>query len=173
MNNSKEDLAKVRALVFDVDGVLSSSMLYVYPGGELMRSMNIKDGYAIQYAVRKGYSVAIISGGNSGAIKKRFRRLGVRDIYLKSHNKKKDLEDFLSRRKLSHEQVLYMGDDLPDYEVMNAVGYPACPADAVEEIKVISKYISDKHGGDGCVRDVIEQVLRLQEKWMDGDAYHW
>lgn len=173
MTNFKEELGRVRAFIFDVDGVLSDAKIYLHPQGELMRSMNIRDGYAIQYAVRKGYPVAIITGGNSDNIKLRFSHLGVTDIYLKSKNKVTDLQDFLNKYGLTPDQVLYMGDDLPDYEVMKLVGFPTCPADADSEIKALSKYISAKNGGDGCARDVIEQVLRLQAKWMEEDAFHW
>ena len=166
MSNFKEELSKVKAFVFDVDGVLSDAKIYLHPDSELMRSMNIKDGYAIQYAIRKGYPVCIITGGNSAAVADRFKYLGVSDIYLKSRNKAEDLKDFLSKYDIEIDNVLYMGDDLPDYLVMKEVGFPTCPSDAVEEIKSISMYISDKSGGEGCVRDVIEQVLRLQGKWM-------
>ena len=173
MSNFKEELSKVKAFVFDVDGVLSDAKIYLHPGNELMRSMNIKDGYAIHYAVRKGYPVSIITGGNSAAVEERFKYLGVKDIYLRSKDKTEDLKDFLLKYDLSHENILYMGDDLPDYPVMKQVGFPTCPSDAVEEIKSISIYISDKSGGEGCVRDVIEQVLRLQGKWMEADAFTW
>ncbi|MFC2098844.1 KdsC family phosphatase [Bacteroidota bacterium] len=173
MSNFKEELRKVKAFVFDVDGVLSNAKIYLHPGNEMMRSANIKDGYAIQYAVRKGYPICIITGGNSSTVEERFRNLGVTDIYLSSRNKMENLEDFLSRYDFGPENILYMGDDLPDYLVMKAVGFPTCPSDAVEEIKSISTYISDKTGGEGCVRDVIEQVLRLQGKWMDDNAFSW
>lgn len=173
MSNFKEELSKVRAFIFDVDGVLSDAKIYLHPEEGLMRSMNIKDGYAIQYAIRKGYPVGIITGGNSRTVEERFRNLGVSDIYLESKKKTENLRDFLSKHELNPEDVLYMGDDLPDYLVMQEVGFPVCPSDAVEEIKSISVYISDKSGGEGCVRDVIEQVLRLQGKWMGADAFTW
>lgn len=173
MNNFKEELSKVKAFVFDVDGVLSPSRVMLHPGHEMMRSMNIKDGYALQYAIRKGYPIAIITGGNSDAVGQRFTNLGITDIYLRSHNKMNDLNDFMSKKGLERENILYMGDDLPDYLVMKEVGFPTCPSDAVEEIKAISVYISDKSGGEGCVRDVIEQVLRLQGRWMEPDAFSW
>jgi 3-deoxy-D-manno-octulosonate 8-phosphate phosphatase (KDO 8-P phosphatase) len=173
MSNIKEDLGKVKGFVFDVDGVLSSSKAYLYPTGEMMRSMNIKDGYALQYAVKKGYIIGIITGGDSEAVRTRFIRLGIQDVYVKSHNKKEDFSNFLQKHHLSPSEILYMGDDLPDYEVMKEVGFPACPADAVEEIKAISKYISHKDGGEGCVRDVVEQVLRLQGNWLHKEAYSW
>jgi 3-deoxy-D-manno-octulosonate 8-phosphate phosphatase (KDO 8-P phosphatase) len=173
MNNFKEELGQVKAFVFDVDGVLSNAKVLLHPEHHLMRTMNIKDGYAIQYAKRKGYPVGIITGGNSKAVEARFRNLGVSDIYLSSRNKQEDMKDFLLKHDLKLENILYMGDDIPDYPVMQDVGFPTCPADAVEEIKSISVYISDKPGGEGCVRDVIEQVLRLQGRWMEPDAYIW
>jgi 3-deoxy-D-manno-octulosonate 8-phosphate phosphatase (KDO 8-P phosphatase) len=127
----------------------------------------------LQYAIRKGYPIGIITGGNSEVVETRFRNLGITDIYLRSRNKQEDMKDFLSKHELKLENILYMGDDLPDYRVMQKVGFPTCPADAVEEIKSISIYISDKPGGEGCVRDVIEQVLRLQGRWMEPDAFTW
>ncbi len=173
MSNFKEELRKVKAFAFDVDGVLSSQILTLHPDGEPMRTINIKDGYAIQLAIKKQYPIAVITGGNSDAVMKRFRGLGVSDVYLNSIDKKKDFADFLSKYEMDASSVLYMGDDLPDYEVMKIVGFPTCPADAVVEIKQLSMYISNLNGGEGCVRDIIEQVLRLHNKWMDGDAFSW
>lgn len=173
MSNFKEGLTKVKAFVFDVDGVFASSKVILHPSGDLMRTMNIKDGYSVFYAIRKEYLFCIISGGTSESVRTRFQKLGVSDIYLGSHNKMNDFKEFLLKYNLKPENVLYMGDDLPDYEVMKMSGVPTCPSDAVEEIKAISSYISDKAGGEGCVRDVIEQVLRLQGKWMNGDAFSW
>ncbi len=173
MSNIKEDLRKVKAFLFDVDGVFASPEILLHPSGEMMRTMNIRDGYALQYAVKKAYPVGIITGGNSEAVKNRFQRLGVKDIYMMSHNKLPDFMDFIGKYNLLPEDTLYMGDDIPDYEVMKKAGFSACPADAVEEIKSISRYISDKAGGQGCVRDIIEQVLRLHGKWMENDAIHW
>lgn len=173
MSNFKEDLTKVKAFVFDVDGVFASSKVILHPSGDLMRTMNIKDGYAVFYTVKRDYIICIISGGTSESVRARFQKLGVTDIYLGSRNKAEDFRDFLFKYDLKAENVLYMGDDLPDYEVMQMVGVPTCPSDAVEEIRAISSYISDKAGGEGCVRDVIEQVLRLQGKWMDGEAFNW
>jgi 3-deoxy-D-manno-octulosonate 8-phosphate phosphatase (KDO 8-P phosphatase) len=173
MSNFKEKLTKVKAFVFDVDGVFASSKVYLHPSGDLMRTMNIKDGYAVFYAIRKKYLICIISGGTSESVRGRFKNLGIADIYLGSHNKVKDFNDFLQKHELKPDDILYMGDDLPDYEVMKMVAVPTCPSDAVEEIKAISSYISDKSGGEGCVRDVIEQVLRLQGRWMEPDAFSW
>lgn len=173
MTNIKEDLRKVKAFLFDVDGVFSSAEILLHPSGDMMRTMNIRDGFALQYAVKKAYPIGIITGGNSEAVKARFNKLGVTDIYMRSHNKLNDFMDFIRKYNLSSDETLYMGDDIPDYEVMKQVGFPVCPADAVEEIKAISRYISDKAGGQGCVRDIIEQVLRLHGKWMESDAIYW
>lgn len=170
--NFKELLNTVKAFVFDVDGVFSNNVL-LHPTGELLRSMNIKDGFAVQYAVKKGYPIAIITGGNSESVKSRFKNLGIKDIYLKSQNKIEDFKDFLHRNQLEPADILYMGDDLPDYEIMSIVGVPTCPADAVEEIKEIAVYVSHKTGGEGCVRDVIQQVMRVQGKWMHPEALTW
>lgn len=170
--NYKELLHNIKAFVFDVDGVFSNNVI-LHPSGELMRSMNIKDGFAVQYAIKKGYPIAIITGGNSDSVRIRFENLGIRDIYLKSFNKITDFDHFLKKNKLKQEEVLYMGDDLPDYQIMKRVGVPTCPADAVEEIKAISMYISYKTGGEGCVRDVIEQTLRVQGQWMHPESFTW
>jgi 3-deoxy-D-manno-octulosonate 8-phosphate phosphatase (KDO 8-P phosphatase) len=171
--NIKEGLSRVKAFVFDVDGVFSPDTVMLHPSGDMMRTMNIKDGYAVQYLVKQGYPVCIITGGASETVKQRFCKLGVTDIYLKAHNKMECFEDFIYKYDLASEEILYMGDDIPDSEVMKIVGFPTCPADAAEEIKEIVKYISDKKGGNGCVRDVIEQVLRLQGKWMQNEAFNW
>ena len=173
MGNFREDLTNIKAFVFDVDGVLGSDKVLLHPNGDMLRTMNIKDGFAMQYAVRKGYLIAIITGGASELVKNRFANLGITDIYLKSSNKMRDYENFLEKHKLTDAEVLYMGDDLPDYEVMQKVGVPTCPANAAEEIKEISVYISDHQGGDGAVRDVIQQTMRLQGNWMHSDAFRW
>jgi 3-deoxy-D-manno-octulosonate 8-phosphate phosphatase (KDO 8-P phosphatase) len=170
--NFKELLKNVKAFAFDVDGVFSHNVI-LHPSGELMRSMNIKDGFAVQYAVKKGYPIAIITGGNSDAVRERFANLGIKDIYLKSQNKIPDFNAFIVRHGIAASEVLYMGDDLPDYEIMKIVGVPTCPADAVEEIKSLAKYISHKTAGEGCVRDVIEQTLRVQENWLHPEAFEW
>ncbi len=173
LKNYQHELMNVKAFAFDVDGVFTDGKVFLYPEGEFLRMMNIKDGYAVQYCVKRGYPLAVITGGNSSIIQKRFEYLGVRDIYLKSHNKFQDYEDFRLKYNFEHSNILFMGDDLPDYEIMKKAGVPTCPADAVEEIKEISKYISDKNGGEGCVRDVIEQVLRLHNNWMIDGEYLW
>ncbi|NOZ45368.1 MAG: HAD hydrolase family protein [Chlorobi bacterium] len=173
MSNFKENLRKIKAFAFDVDGVFSDGNLLLYPNGEHLRSMNIKDGYAVQFAIKKEYPIAIITGGNSESVRMRFNYLGVTDVYLRSSDKMDDFKDFLAKYDLEPDEVLYMGDDLPDYEVMNYAGIATCPSDAAEEIKAISSYISNAKGGFGCVRDIIEQVLRIHGKWMDVDAMHW
>ena len=173
MTNFKGNLKKVKAFVFDVDGVFASSKVLLHPNGELMRTMNIKDGFACFYMVRKGFPIGIITGGDSESVEKRFEKLGIKDIYMKSSDKLKDLNHFMEKYNLKAEDILYMGDDLPDYPVLKVVGFPTCPADAVEEIKAISDYISDKDGGEGCVRDVIEQVMRLNGQWMGEEAFTW
>jgi len=173
MTNFKEELKKVKAFAFDVDGVLASPEVYLHPNGELMRSMNTKDGYALQHAVKRGYPIAIITGGKTDSVGDRFRGLGITDIYLGSSFKIDDFNDYLFKYDLQAEDVLYMGDDLPDYEVLKKTGVPCCPADAVEEIKSVAHYISPYAGGKGCARDVIEQVLRLHGRWMDGESFSW
>jgi 3-deoxy-D-manno-octulosonate 8-phosphate phosphatase (KDO 8-P phosphatase) len=166
MSNFKEDLSKVKAFVFDVDGVFTDGKIYLFSSDEFVRAVNIKDGYAVRHAIDRGYPVGIISGGNSETVRERFRKLGVTDIYLNSIDKKDNLEDFYFKYHLEPASILYMGDDIPDYEVMQRCGIPTCPSDAAIEIKSLSKYISNFKGGEGCVRDVIEQVLRLQGKWI-------
>lgn len=172
MSNFKEKLLAIKGFAFDVDGVFSGNII-LSGTGEQLRSMNMKDGYAVQFAIKKKYPLAIISGGRSDSIRIRFEALGVMDIYTGSCDKSKDFHVFLEKNNLSAGEVLYMGDDLPDYYVMKEAGIPTCPADAAEEIKGISRYISGFKGGEGCVRDIIEQTLRAQGKWMDTDAYQW
>lgn len=170
----KENLEKIKAFVFDVDGVLSSVCIPLHPNGEPMRMVNIKDGYAMQYAVKMGYPIAIITGGKTEAVRKRFEGLGVSYIYMASSHKVRDFEDFLNKSGLNQEEILYMGDDIPDYQVMKRCGYPCCPNDAAPEIKSISCYVSPFDGGKGCGRDVIEQVLKAQGKWMnESEAFGW
>lgn len=173
MSHFREDLTSIRAFAFDVDGVLATSKVIVHPDGEMMRNVNIKDGYALQYAIKKGYHVAIITGGNSEPVRERFRRLGITDIYMQSTDKLDDLNDYMYKYDLKPEEILYMGDDIPDIEVLQVVGMPTCPADAVEEVKNLARYISDKDGGEGCVRDIMQQVLKVQGNWMDPVKLKW
>lgn len=173
MANFKEDLVRVKAFVFDIDGVLSLQTITLNTFGVPSRTVNLRDGYAIQLAVKKGYHVAVISGGHSKEYRKRLQSLGIKDVYMKSRNKIENFNDFLNKYNLDKSHVLYMGDDIPDFEVMKEAGIPVCPSDADSEIKQISAYISDKKGGEGCVRDIIEQVLRLHNNWMDSAAFTW
>ena len=135
--------------------------------------MNIKDGYALQHAVKKGYHISIISGGTSESVRKRLNGLGIKEVNLGCKNKIEVFEKLQEKFNLNPDQILYMGDDIPDYKVMQKVGFAACPKDAADEIKAIAHYISPKNGGEGCVRDLIEQVLRLQGKWFDEDSFEW
>ncbi|MGQ1947188.1 KdsC family phosphatase [Geofilum sp. OHC36d9] len=171
MTNFKEDLMMVKAFAFDVDGVLSCDTIPMHPNGEPMRTANIKDGFALQKAVKLGYPVAIITGGNTLSVRKRYQALGIEDIYMGASHKMEQLNEWMALRNLSPEDIMYMGDDLPDFHVMQTVGIPVCPADAVEEVKSLCKYISDRNGGTGCARDVIEQVLRAHGKW--GEIHAW
>jgi len=145
----------------------------LHPNGDPMRTVNIKDGYALQLAVKKGYQVAIITGGYTESVKMRFDRLGVKYIYMRSSVKMKDYADFMEQTGLNPEEVLYAGDDIPDYEVMKLVGLPVAPADAAPEIKQIARYISSRNGGEGIARDVIEQTMKMQGTWFDGEAFGW
>ena len=162
----KEHLKHISTFIFDIDGVLTDGTIQVNTQGEMLRTMNIRDGYGLKDAVEKGFYVCIISGGTNEGVRVRLQNLGIKDIFLGAHLKTKVLEDYLKINNLKRENVLYMGDDLPDFEVMQEVGLPTCPQDAVQEIKAISKYVSHKKGGKGCVRDVIEQVMKVQGKWM-------
>ncbi len=165
MTNFKEDLMKVKAFVFDVDGVLSTQTIPMNAEGIPIRSANIKDGFAIQLAIKMGYAIAIISGGKTEAVLKRYNGLGVKDVFLGISNKVPVLEKWLLENGVNADEVMYMGDDIPDFQVMKMVGVPVCPSDAVEEIKSLCKYISDKKGGEGAARDVVEQVMRVHGKW--------
>jgi len=155
----------ITTFVFDVDGVLTDGTVQLLPNGEQSRRMNIKDGYALQLAVKKGYRVAIISGGRSESVVSRLQGLGIKDIYTGITDKQEKLQDYVFENDLQWEQVIFMGDDIPDYRAMQLVGLPVCPADAVPEIKSISRYISPVNGGNGCVREVIEKVLKLNGHW--------
>ncbi len=168
------DLKKIKALAFDVDGVLSTEQVMLNPDGEPMRTANIKDGYALQLAVKMGLHVAIITGGRTEAVRIRYAGLGITDIYMGAAVKIWEFAHFIAKHQLHPDEVLYMGDDIPDYEVMRRCGLPCCPADAAPEIKSVSTYISHLKGGYGCGRDVIEQVLKAQGKWMsDETAFGW
>ena len=168
------DLSKIRAVVFDLDGVLSSETIVLGIDGTPLRTVNIKDGYAIQLAMKMGLRIAILSGCKIEAVRKRYEGLGMEDIYLGAAVKIKIYDDFIAKYGLKDDEVIFMGDDIPDLEVMRRVGCAVCPKDACPEVKAVSCYVSDKCGGQGCGRDVIEQVLRAQGKWLkDERAFGW
>jgi 3-deoxy-D-manno-octulosonate 8-phosphate phosphatase (KDO 8-P phosphatase) len=164
--NVLELFRKIKAFVFDVDGVLTDGNLLVMSGGLMARRMNIKDGYALQLAVKRDYHVVVISGGSSPEVKERLNKLGVTNVWMQVEDKKTILENFIRHHQLQEEQILFMGDDIPDYEAMQLAGLACCPVDAAVEIKQISKYISPLAGGSGCVREVIEKVLKLRGDWV-------
>ena len=168
------DLTKIKAIVFDVDGVLSCETITMSHEGEPLRTANIKDGYAIQLAQKLGLRIAILTGGTTQAVAVRYKALGLEDIYMGCAMKIKTYDEFIAKYGFADDEVMYMGDDIPDYEIMSRVGCPVCPKDACPEIKEVSLYVSDKDGGRGCGRDVIEQVLRAQGKWMASEkAFGW
>lgn len=168
------DLKKIRAIFFDVDGVLSQETIHMHPNGEPMRTVNIKDGYAMQYAVKCGLHLAIITGGRTENIRTRYEGLGLKDVILGAAVKITVYEELKTKYNLKDEEIIYVGDDIPDYEVMCRCGLPCCPADAAPEIKAVSSYISHRNGGQGCGRDIVEQVLKAQDLWMNNaKAFGW
>lgn len=168
MGNFKEDIAKVKAFVFDVDGVFTDGKVTVLPSGEALRSFHTKDGFSVVLAVKRGYPVAVISGGTGEGVMKRFQNLHVRHIYLGCKNKLEALDEFRRMYDLDFSDIMFMGDDIPDLEAMKKVGMPVAPADAAVEIKAVARHVSGYKGGEGCVRDIIEQVLKAQGKWING-----
>ncbi len=171
--NYKAKLHKVKAFIFDFDGVISDGKVWVIDEERQIRNSSVKDGYALQYAIKKGYKIAVITGGRCQTIVYRMNQLGVYDVFCGSDKKITVFKNYLRDSGLSAEEVLYMGDDIPDYEVMKEVGVATCPANAAKEIKAIVDYISHLNGGEGCVRDVIEQVLTLHDQWFKEDATEW
>ena len=168
------DLKRIKAIIFDIDGVLSAETINLDVTGVPLRTVNIKDGYAIQLAMKLGLRIAILTGANVSSVRVRYEGLGVEDIYMGCAVKIEAYDQFLTQYGLSDEEVMYMGDDIPDLEIMRRVGCPVCPKDACPEIKDVSLYISDCKGGYGCGRDVIEQTLRAQRKWvMNAKAFGW
>lgn len=168
------ELQKIKAIIFDVDGVLSAETITLSSQGEPLRTVNIKDGYAIQLAVKMGLRIVILTGGVTEAVRLRYERLGVEDIYMGCAVKIKTYDEFLAKYGLSDAEVMYMGDDVPDLEVLRRVGCPACPQDACSDVKESCRYISNYRGGYGCGRDVIEQTLRAQGKWLNSEkAFGW
>lgn len=171
--NFKASLHDITTFVLDYDGVLTDGTVILTLEGEALRTANVKDGYAMQLAIKRGYRLAVISGGNSQSTLKRLENLGLADIHLGVENKLETYEELMDKYQLRPEQVLYMGDDIPDMKPMQKAGIASCPADAAEEVKNICDYISHKDGGRGCVRDIIEQVMKVQKQWMNHDAFHW
>lgn len=165
MGNFKEDIAKVRLIVLDVDGVMTDGGITVTPEGEFIRKFHAKDGYALSYALRRGYEIAIITGGRGRSLEVRLNMLGVKHIYSNCMHKIEALHDLMQKVGVTPEEVLYMGDDIPDIEPMQQVGMPVCPADAATEVIEASRYVSQFKGGEGCVRDVVEQVMRARGDW--------
>ena len=173
MSNYKIKLPKVTTFIFDFDGVMSDGHVWLFSEQDQIRCTNVKDGYALHQAVKKGYHVAVISGGKGESMKTRMRFLGVEDVFTEVSYKKDKFMEYLRQKGLCAEEVLYMGDDIPDYEVMKLAGVSACPADAAVEIQEIADYVSLRKGGEGCVRDVIEQVMRVRGDWFDEASLHW
>ena len=168
------DLKIIKAVIFDVDGVLSKQTISLGTDGEPQRTVNIRDGYAMQLAVKRNLRIAILTGAKTEAIKQRYERLGITDIILGADVKIKFYEEFKIKYKLKDENIIFVGDDIPDYQIMSVCGLPCCPADAAPEIKALSKYISSINGGDGVARDILEQVLKAKNLWMnDHTAFGW
>lgn len=165
MKNFKQKLTRVKTLLFDVDGVLTNGQVFLMESGEVLRNLNSKDGFALRLAAKKGYRIAVITAGSSQMVKKTLESFGVQDVFLSQHDKLQCYKDFINEHSLNEDEILYMGDDLPDYEVMQRVGVAACPNNSAHEIKEICIYISNRNGGEGCVRDIIEQVMRSQGTW--------
>jgi len=161
----KARLKNMTTFIFDVDGVLTDGSVLVSSDGELLRTMNVKDGYALKTAVRKGYNVCIITGGNNPGVKIRLQGLGIKDFYMNAHLKAEHLEEFLETNNINPNNVLFMGDDMPDIPAMKMVALPCCPQDAVPQVKEVAEYVSHRNGGAGCARDIIEQVLKVRGDW--------
>lgn len=173
MTNFRALLPAVTTFIFDYDGVLSDGKVYTDADGRPWRASNVKDGYALQLASKLGYNVALISGATCPSMIQRMNSLNVFDVFTGVPNKILKLKEYMAAKNLKPEQIVYMGDDIPDIGVMRMVGVPVCPADAAEEVKEISVYISNREGGKGCARDIIEQTLKVQGKWMTAEAYSW
>jgi len=166
-NSYKTHLKEITTFIFDVDGVLTDGSVLITSEGELLRKMNIQDGYALKTAIQKGYNICIITGGSNEGVRLRLKGLGITDIYMGAHRKEEFLREYLDIYSINTEHVLYMGDDLPDIPAMGMIRIPTCPQNAAPEVKAISKYVSHRSGGDGCVRDIIEQVLKVRGDWHD------
>ena len=164
--NYKELLKEITTFILDVDGVLTNGKILVTSKGKMLREMNTKDGFIIKYALDKGFKIFIISGGTNKGVKERLKELGIEEIFLGEHTKKDTYDKLIKKYNLKKNEIVYMGDDIPDIPAMKKIGVPCCPNDAVPDVKQISIYISKKNGGQGCVRDIIEQTLRVQNKWL-------
>ena len=164
--NYKENLIDIKKFIFDVDGVLTDGKLLISESGELLRSMNVKDGFAMKFAIDNGYKIGIISGGTNEAVRSRLENLGIEEIHLKSHDKIIHFENFVKKFGFNTKNILVMGDDIPDIPIIKAAGIGTCPQDAVPEVKSACQYVSKNQGGKGAVRDVIEQVMKIQNKWI-------
>ena len=173
MINYKDKLGAITTFCFDYDGVFTDGVMILLDNGEIARTAHVRDGYAVQLAAKKGFRIAIITGGRQEAVRTRFEGLGVNEVFLGSHDKVARLNEYMALHNLKKEEILYMGDDIPDYKAIQMVGLATCPNDAAPEIKSVVDYISPIPGGKGCVRDVIEQTLKAQGKWMDDDSHHW
>lgn len=173
MSSINYDLSKIKALAFDIDGVLSAQQISLSATGEPLRTANIHDGYALQLAIKCGIHIAIITGGNTFAVRVRYEALGIKDIFMGSSVKIKDYQKWKKSHNLNDEEILYMGDDIPDLDVLNTCGLPTCPSDAVSEVKASCKYISPYAGGAGAGRDVVEQVLKAKKLWLKDEAFGW
>ncbi|MCX7697067.1 MAG: HAD hydrolase family protein [Bacteroidales bacterium] len=171
--NYRSKLRNISTFIFDFDGVMTNGNIYLATNGLIIRQGNVKDGYAIQLAIKKGYQVVVISGSNDENIRLRCAFFKIPHVYTGIENKEAFLRNFMKEQNLHSENLLYMGDDIPDYHAMLLAGVRACPKDAAHEIKSISDYISPHMGGEGCVRDVIEQVLKVKGDWFDEDAFCW
>ena len=173
MQHSNDLLQPITTFIFDYDGVMTDGTVFSDHDGHPWRATNVKDGYALQLAVKLGYHVAVISGAICPSMEVRMNSLGVSDVFTGVPNKVLKLKEYMQEKGLKAEEIIFMGDDIPDLRVMKEVGVPACPADAAPEVKEISKFISEKGGGKGAVRDLIERVLKIQGKWMTAEAYAW
>jgi 3-deoxy-D-manno-octulosonate 8-phosphate phosphatase (KDO 8-P phosphatase) len=173
VKNYKELLKNITTFIFDYDGVFTNGIVLLLENGEQLRTANVKDGYALQLAKKKGYRIAVISGGRSESIRKRMFGLNITDIFIGVEHKIGVFHEYMEKNNLQKSEVLFMGDDIPDLQIMKEAGVATCPADAAEEIKSLAHYISHHKGGEGCVRDIIEQVMKIQGKWMNDDAFIW
>ncbi len=173
MTTYKQRLKDVTTFCFDYDGVFTDGVMILLSNGEIARTAHVRDGYAVQLAAKKGFNISIITGGNQESVRTRFEGLGVGDVFLAAKNKVQVYHQYLADKGIDPNQVVYMGDDIPDYHVLQLAGIACCPADAATEIKSVCDYISPIKGGSGCVRDIIEQTLRAQGKWLDSDSVEW